>query len=139
MFQKITLAALACVSIATLAVAPASAESGATRREFEIKDPLRGGNNFRGSLITSNTEATFDGYADAYIVKLTGLACISASISGCNLVGNQKKVVEMDSRPHSDFLHYRVNKTYTKTSGQSVWVRACFVHADGTGTCSGWK
>ncbi|GAA2818557.1 hypothetical protein [Kribbella solani] len=133
MFSRIALIALTGVSISGLAVVPAAA----AERQFEIPDPAGTSSHFNGSITSSRTSATVKARMEADRAKMTAWICVSSSRSGCNLVGNQKKLWENDARPRYN-VRKEMTRTYSLASGQSVWARACFVQS-GAGSCSGWK
>ncbi|GAA1585551.1 hypothetical protein GCM10009804_47230 [Kribbella hippodromi] len=133
MLRKIIVTALAVIAIAVTSAAPAAAVE---RKDFEIKDPAGTGSDAHGRLNTYGTYFIVKGRILAFQSKVTAYACISASISGCNLVGNQKTLGTADGRVNEDEAD--INKRYNRASGQAIWVRACFLHPNGVTNCTSW-
>ncbi|MDX2969213.1 hypothetical protein [Kribbella solani] len=133
LFRRFIAIALVTSSAVAVSAAPASAAG----RKFEIKDS-NSWSNLHGSISSSRTSATVSGTLVADSTRVTAWGCVSASISGCSLVANQKKLAEYDTRRQGLYAK-DFTKTLSKTSGQSVYVRACFTWTQGHGACSGWK
>ncbi|MDX2969212.1 hypothetical protein PWY87_31905 [Kribbella solani] len=133
MIRRIIVTALAALTVAIASTAPAAAAT--TYKEVDIYDPA-GRGAFIGQTATDSTKVRITGEIRGQGYRVTATACISASISGCGLVANQHALGVADGRSANKYLG--VDKTFGRTSGQTTYVRACFLGATGVSTCSSW-
>ncbi|MDX2969211.1 hypothetical protein PWY87_31900 [Kribbella solani] len=136
MFRKIITTTLVAVSVAVASTAPAFA--AVVRRDFDISDPRGTGTDFLGRTNTYDTNVRITGTLRADRTLIVAWSCVSPSISGCNLVANQKKLGESDDRRGQATSSVRIDKTFNRASGQNPYVRACFTRSDGVASCSSW-
>ncbi|GAA2830302.1 hypothetical protein GCM10010522_55670 [Kribbella solani] len=132
--RRIIVTALAVLTVAAVSATPASAAR--VLKDFDIYNPSGQGGDWRGRMIIDSTAVRFTGNVHPSLTKATAYGCISASVSGCSLVGAAKTLGVVDGRTESHLLE--IDKTFSKTSGQSAWVRACFLHRNGVTNCTNW-
>ncbi|GAA2830282.1 hypothetical protein [Kribbella solani] len=133
MIRRIIVTILAALTVAIASTAPAAAAT--TYKEISIYDPA-GRGAFIGETATDSTKARITGEIRGQRYRVTVYGCVSANVSGCGLAANQHKLGEADGRTTDKY--FAVDKTFRRTSGQTAYVRACLLAANGVSTCTSW-